>query len=210
MFSGIRNQGIKGFTLVEVMITTVIVAISVGLALPSWNTMIEKRQLVSAAEEIASFIRFAQSEAVKSNDTVTVSWNTPGGHSSNFCMGISAPPKTAPCDCYEEVETAADFCSVDSVPHRMTKTDFVDINNEFMHMRPQVGDFGFDPIRGTVVNESDAAEFYDGDYLFKVHSNHDESSPRLFALQFEMTPTGRFSICTETSRQMRVGAYQSC
>ena len=98
---------IRGYTMVELMITLVIIAIGVALALPSWQTAVEKRRITAAAEEIVSFITFAQSEAVKRNQLTTLSWDSNGGHSDSWCMGMTLG--TAACDCEETDTTDADF-----------------------------------------------------------------------------------------------------
>ncbi len=199
----------RGFTLIELMITLVIVAIGVALALPSWNSIIEKRHLTAAAEEITSFLVFAQSEAVKRNEKVTVSWYTPGSHNVNWCIGASLPPQTAPCDCTETVATENDFCSIDSVPYRLTQSDFVDMNFEFLHMNPVQSNFSFDPIRGIVVDIADA-ESVDGDWLFYLHSNEGSGSTREFELQIKVNITGRSTICTDDDRRRTIGGYPIC
>jgi hypothetical protein len=103
--------------------------------------------------------------------------------------------------------SAAD--QADGTPYRMTKTDFVDIGNEFMHMRPAVADFGFDPVRGIVVNTSDT-EILDGDWLFYLHSNEGSGSTRLYGLEMFLNVTGRFKTCYQASRIMRIGGYPQC
>ena len=201
----------RGFTLVELMITVTIVAIGVALALPSWKFFVEKRQLTAAAEEVASFVSFARGAAVKRNQIVTVSW-MPG---ADFCMGISAPPQTAPCNCSLDIDNTVvpeKICSVGSVPYIISNDDFGDISQEFMVMQPTTGSFGFDPIRGTIVNETPSAEIYNGDYLFKVQSKEiPDTSDRLFALKFRLNPTGHLTICAETDQVLsRIGAYPTC
>ena len=51
----------RGFTLIELVIVVGIVAIGVTLALPSWRSVVEKRQLTSAIEQVASFLTFEHS-----------------------------------------------------------------------------------------------------------------------------------------------------
>lgn len=229
--SEFRPAGLKhaaGFTLIELIIVMVIIAIGIALATPTYQAIVEKRELTAAAEEITSFIAFAQSEAVKRNKKVTFSWFTTGGHNKDWCMGASLPPKTAPCDCLEEVTTEPDYCSIDSVPYRLTQTDFVATTDNFLHMKPNAGNFSFDPVRGILVEISDAdpgsteadlgAESVDEDnYLFRVHSNMKNAANKyVFKLQIKVNITGRVSICTgagsstDADSERRIGGYPIC
>ena len=201
----------RGFTIIESMVVMVIIAIALTLALPSFKPSAEKRQLVSAAEQVVSFMTLVQSEAIKHNDKVSVSWSSPGGHGANWCIGASAPPKTGACDCMETVTTEADFCSIDSVPYRLVQSDFVDMSYEFMHMQPTASSFAFDPVSGIVVDIADA-ESVDGDWLFLMHSDMTASgsNQRLFELQVKLNTTGRASICSDDDRYSMIGGYPVC
>lgn len=207
----------QGFTLIELIITVVIAAIALSLAVPSYNAFIEKRQLTAAAEDLSSFVALAQSAAVKMNRPVRVAWRGSSSHSDNFCIGISSAPKAMPCDCRVTEPSASNFCAVgattasaaDGRAYRLTKTDFVDISNEFMHMRPATGHFSFDPVRGVIANWSDS-EVIDDDYLFYMHSNDGSGSSRLFALEVSLNVTGRMEICSQTSRRTTIGMYPPC
>jgi prepilin-type N-terminal cleavage/methylation domain-containing protein len=57
----------RGFTLVEVMMSVVLMGIGMALALPSYRDMVEKRQITNGAEQLASFINTAQGVAMKTN-----------------------------------------------------------------------------------------------------------------------------------------------
>ena len=197
----------KGFTLLEIMISLVIVSIGVALAVPSFTSIKDKRQLTAAAEEVASFVTFAQAEAVKRNEQITVSWNTPGSHNPNWCIGITEGGTA--CDCTETVVTEADFCAIDEVPYRLVQTDFVDMGYEFMHMNPTVGDFAFDPVRG-IMTDISSSEIIDNDSLFYLHSDSGSGSSRMYELEIWASITGRVSICTDTYRTSIVGGYDEC
>lgn len=199
-----RNQG---FTLLELLIVFVIVAIGVTLAVPTYKSFIEKRHLTAAMEEIASLITFAQGEAIKSDNPTTVSWYSPGGHSSGWCIGVTEG-NTA-CDCTETDTTAADFCSIDGQPQRLVQTDFVNMNFEFMHMNPNSGNFTFEPVRGSMSSWS-SNEVVDNDYLFYVHSSEGSGSSREFELQLRVKVTGRVYLCTDTGRRRLVGGFTTC
>jgi len=201
------RPGSKGFTLLELVIVMVIVAIGVALAVPTWRSIVEKRQLTSAMEQVSSFLSFAQGEAVKRNDEVTVSWNTTNGHNANWCIGASLGADV--CDCTETVTTESDYCEIDDVPFLISQTDFVDITEEFMHMKPIVGNFSFDPIRGVITNTS-SDQIIDEFALFRVHSSDHGGSTREFELRLQMNITGRVRICTTTNRVRIVGGYPTC
>ena len=61
-----------GFTLVELMVTVVIVAIVLGLAAPSFQDMLRQNRAVSLVNELAASINLARSEAIKRGTRVTV------------------------------------------------------------------------------------------------------------------------------------------
>jgi type II secretory pathway pseudopilin PulG len=192
------------------MVTIVIVAIAVALAVPTWEFTREKRRLTAAVEEVASLMNFAQSEAIKRNDKVWVSWYSAGSHSTDWCIGASLA--AIPCNCRQDDSTQANFCAVDGVEHRLQQADFTDVSAEFMHMNPTASYFAYDPIRGWLVDMPNLhqAEILDDDYLFYVHSAAGSGSTRLFELQLKVNITGRISICADTDRVSLIGGYPEC
>ena len=60
----------KGFTLIELMVTIVIMAIMAAIAIPNFAEWVAKRRVASVAEKVASQIRFARAEAARLNKPV--------------------------------------------------------------------------------------------------------------------------------------------
>lgn len=55
----------RGVTLIELMVTIVVLAILAGMAIPSFTNMMERQRLINATEAIYSDLQNARSEAVK-------------------------------------------------------------------------------------------------------------------------------------------------
>ena len=68
----------SGFTLVELLITLVIVSILLTVGLPSLKTFMQSNQLVASTNELISAIHVARSEAIKLNTGVTICESSDG------------------------------------------------------------------------------------------------------------------------------------
>ncbi len=69
----------SGFSLMEIMVTLVVIAIVAALTAPAFLSMAPDMALKSAAQDLHSFMQRAKATAVKENRTVTVRFDTPGG-----------------------------------------------------------------------------------------------------------------------------------
>ena len=82
MASPARRDSVKGFTLIELMLSLTILGILLAVAVPSFREYQANQAVRSAASQLVSAMNFARSEAVKRNVAtgVTVSakgdWNT--------------------------------------------------------------------------------------------------------------------------------------
>ena len=69
----------RGFTLIEMMITVALLAILLAVAIPSFRVTIEQNQVIGAANDMVASLLTARSEAVKQERRSTMekdgSWN---------------------------------------------------------------------------------------------------------------------------------------
>ena len=132
---------VRGFTVVEMLMSLVLIAIGTALALPSYRDMVEKRQVTNAAEQLASFVNSAQGLAMKTNRVVTVEYEYADG--DDWCVGATLE---AECTCDEP--DSESYCEIDSQAFVLDNTHTG--NLDLMHSMGGGGDgsWSFDPIRG--------------------------------------------------------------
>lgn len=109
----ISLQRFRGFTIIELMITIVVLATLVALAVPSMTGVLERRKVHGAGEKLFADLIYAKTEAIKQNSAVRVSFM---GNGATWCYGIA--DDGAACDC-----TAAD-CTVGGVLKVTNQDDF--------------------------------------------------------------------------------------
>lgn len=180
----------KGFTVIELMIVIAVVAIITSLALPSYRTLIEKRQVTSGAEQIAAFLSSAQLEAVKRNRNVAVSYSYTDN--TDWCIGMIVDADS--CDC----SSGSNTCVIDGAAKVFTP-----LNLNYEEALAGVdgdGTFVIDPVRGMMVDFTDAT-------TFQLLSTPENS----YALNVNIGPTGRLSICSDGDRADKaVPGFDSC
>jgi type IV fimbrial biogenesis protein FimT len=70
MYSSIKAQ--RGFTLIEVMLAISILAVLLGLAVPSFIETVRNNRTISRNNEFIGSLNYARSEALKRSDSVSV------------------------------------------------------------------------------------------------------------------------------------------
>ena len=68
----LRRLPQRGFTLVELLVIMTILAVMLGLAVPSFRNFIASQRVKSAAYELSTSMLLARSEAIKRNTSVTI------------------------------------------------------------------------------------------------------------------------------------------
>ncbi len=101
-----------GFGLIEVLVSIMLLALIIGIAIPSYRDFINQKRLQSAVEDLYNLIRVARSESLNQQTTVFLSF-TPG---ANWCYGLN---NTAACDC-----TVANSCRINIIETVVRSTDY--------------------------------------------------------------------------------------
>ena len=190
-----------GFTMIEMLITIAIVAVVVSLAAPSYSTFIEKRKITGGAEEIASFMMLARSEAVKHNQQTTVSFVRNGD--TDWCIGMMFG--SAPCDCENSTVTDADYCALKYTdsggnvvePQLISSGDYSGFKLTAAATASGAGSaLTYDPVRGILADVLDISSF-------TIQSNN-----AAYELRTNISATGTVKTCTNSSK--KVSGFKSC
>jgi len=88
-----KQNNTRGFTLIELMVSISIFSIILSYSAISMHDLYVKKRLESAAQKIYTDLRFAQSESIKLNASVFISFSH---HKNEWCYGINLH---TPCDC---------------------------------------------------------------------------------------------------------------
>ena len=70
-----RKQLQRGFTIIELMMTLLVLALLISVAVPSFGTFINNNRITSQANNFHAAVLFARSEAVKRNRNVVICWS---------------------------------------------------------------------------------------------------------------------------------------
>ena len=212
---GVRSRGTapnshcsrhRGFSLVEIMMSLVLVAIGLALALPSYRDMVEKRQVTNGAEQLASFINTAQGVAQKTNSRVTISYQRTAD--DEWCLGMAEDDTI--CNC----KVAPEACQIGSQSFVIDNSYAAD--KAMMHsLNSEGAAYYIDPVRGFFLpcdvqdGKCEEIEFTDlsgkDDPLdIEIRSQNGD-----FRLNLMVNNTGRVILCSGDSAHSIPG-YQAC
>lgn len=79
----------SGFTLMEVLFTMMVAGILVGMAVPSFKTSVQNNRLVTQANDLLSMLLYARSEAIITNDNVTLCASNNTNTATPSCSGTN-------------------------------------------------------------------------------------------------------------------------
>ena len=170
----------RGFTLLELVFTVVIMGILIAMAAPSFNGLIESNKIKRLATEIEWLLVQAKSEAVMRGTKVYVYSSIPVLRThSNWCIFTSTADDESSCD-------GPDTNILSSI----ASANFSGIN--FGNSRT-LNQFSFDSLHGKP-NANGSYRYSIGDYKLKTTV---------------YTITGRIYTCLEAGSE-KLGTYEEC
>ena len=124
--SSVSSVNQRGFTLIELMITLFIIAITAAIAVPSYKTFIDNNKVKNAAMQLQSGLMYARSEAIKRNEAIYLVPS--GGSSTGWANGWSITTSVkshADCkadaeDCLKIIPAASGVKVVNAAPTEIT------------------------------------------------------------------------------------------
>jgi len=196
----------RGFSLVEVLMSLVLISIGIALALPSYRDMVEKRQVTNGAEQLASFINTAQGVAQKNNSRVTISYTRTGD--DEWCLGMAEDDTI--CNC----KVAPEACQIGSQSFVIDNSYAGD--KAMMHSLSSEGTaYYIDPVRGLFLpcdvqggkcEEIDFADLSGKDDPLDIEIRSQNGD---FRLNLMVNNTGRVILCSGDSSHS-VPGYEPC
>ena len=103
----------KAFSLPELLISMVIIATLLNLAIPSFQRVLERQRLRNAAESLYGQLQLAKILALKHKQNIRLSFSLVDAN--HWCYGLS----TSVCNCWQ-----ANTCLVNGLEHIIKHTEF--------------------------------------------------------------------------------------
>lgn len=193
-----RRTPQHGFTLLELMITLIVLGTLLSLGVPAFTDAMERRQIQGAMDDLQIRLQTARSEAIKRSEFVSVAFSRTAA--DRWCVGLRNDD-VGGCDCTVTATGDADYCGFDE-GGTMTAQSLVFASSDKVSVSATDvfgGDstFAFDPVRGTV-------QGLEGGDLFLSSEN--------YQLRLRLLPTGAISVCDSGSAQgdRRMARYSAC
>ncbi|NRP37666.1 Fimbrial protein precursor [Marinobacterium sp. xm-a-121] len=130
-----KNSDQRGFTLIELIVTVVVLAIFASIAVPSYSEWIERERLSRAVSDMNNLIQFARTETLKTDTNMYVVYTV----GDSWCSAV-------------QTTSTALNCASNITDRHVTYTSY---SNVEMVSPAASSYFYFDKVRGVPVGSSD-------------------------------------------------------
>lgn len=214
------HQKVKGFTLIELMVTLAIMAIMAAIAMPNLSTFAAKTRINNRAEQIANLIRYARSEAIRMNVPVVICGDTirSDGRPNGQCTSnIYTTAANGGLKAFADTNRNGSFSSVDGDTDLRTIT----INSNRRNVDIELN---YCPVSGNCSNAADPKQmvfFPDGKFGVQTQSGNlnginfssryaqfilkdaEKSTDTSFYRYVVVSPSGNVEVCTHNASDTR-------
>ncbi|MGD8339907.1 MAG: GspH/FimT family pseudopilin [Gammaproteobacteria bacterium] len=175
-----------GFTLFELMISIVVLSVLLTVGVPTMLSAAEKRETISAAEEIYSQLQFARSESVSRSAQIFANISAGG----TWAIGISDDPNCDPTDNNPACDLP-DVTGANAITHLFSSADFNQIG-----LTTTAAQITFSPQRATATAAT-----------IEVASARNMG----FTVRIVVTALGQISMCSPNTNPVEyVPDYRAC
>lgn len=181
----------RGFTLVELMVSIAVLSILLVMAVPSFVEFRERVAVRGAGDQLVSAWANARLEALKRNQPVAVTIRNSGG---NLCIGASTG--TASCDCF-----TVSACNVSQYPQAQSDWSGVTIVGKPTLGPTDTDDIGLaviDPKRGYLTNPADLGG-----------TSIQSAGGQKYRLRFHVDRWARAYLCAPTDSPLTLPDYST-
>ena len=192
-------NNVRGFTLIEMMVTVAVAAILLALAVPSFGEYFAKSRLRGAADELTSQMALARASAMRVDRDVVVSvvgtgttWCSGGRQFSPVgTVGLVQGSSSETCDC----STDASTCLVTGDQSLVASSQFQDV--ELVSI-VGTADLRFDRKVGALT-----------DLAARTVKLRNTKFPATYILDVVVSPLGHARVCVPSGARS-FGGYKSC
>lgn len=195
---------LRGFTLIELMVTLAVLVIVAMLAIPSFQAVRQRAALRGAADEVLSFWNQARLEAAKRNSMVKVGLNY-DSTSNAYCLGARVttdPADTSPCDCTVAAPAdATTTCDVARFPDSQSEWGNVTLSGVTLGSTATLTTLKPAVIESKRTSLTDPAMAGTVDLIGPVLGN------KVYRLRLSVDRFGRGALCEPTSAVAKLSDY---
>lgn len=130
----------RGVSLVETMVVCTVTAVTLGVGLPGFGALAERKRLESAAAQIETELQYARSLAVAQGRSVRASFSNAKG------QGCYVIHSGGPGECVCSGDDRPALCTGGALAER----SFYMPSGGSVNLRSNTGSIGFDPVKGTI------------------------------------------------------------
>lgn len=193
MLSHFRPMKLRGFSLIELLVSVGVLAILLAVAIPSFIEYRQRTSLRGALDQVETFWANARFEAVKRNSLLKVNVVSSGGQ---FCLGATTttdPADTTACDCL-----TANACNVAAYPTAQAEWSGVRLSTVTLGVN--TGVVVIDPKRGGLSQSGDAGSIA---FLGSTATSRD------YRLSAVVDRNGRLVVCEPAAAGAKLPQYAS-